>query len=193
MIMKPSRPSVIGAIAIALVLASSAIGLAQNQAQPATQNTPPPSAPPDPRIESPLRLEVVLSRLDAKGAAVSRMPYVFSATSAPPGNNCRLRMGAQIPLSNGEYRSIGTNIDCQVRPMPGNSFQIVISIDESSILGDDADPNTPPKLGGFPIFRSYQSTNTVLLRSGESARFTTAADRVSGETVVAEVTLTVVK
>ena len=49
------------------------------------------------------------------------------------------------------------------------------------------------EFAGTPILRSYQSNNSVVLKDGESQRFTTASDRISGETVSAEVTLTVLK
>jgi hypothetical protein len=190
-----------------LVLLSTAMALAQNQqAQPAAQ---PAQAEPATRTAgpvSPLRLEVVLSRTDAKGTRVSRMPYVFSlAPQTPGGSTCRVRMGAQVPIPSGTttpagvietftYRSVGTNIDCSVYPVSEGRFQIMLSIDESSVVGEDMiEPSAASKFAAAPILRSYQSTNSVILRNGESARFTTAVDRVTGETVVAEVTLTVLK
>ena len=45
----------------------------------------------------------------------------------------------------------------------------------------------------MPVFRSYQSTNTLVLKDGQSREFTAAADRVSGEVIRIGVTLRVVK
>jgi hypothetical protein len=176
-----------------LLMAFGGLPLAQAQA-------PAPQAEPAPAAFSALRVEIVLSRLDAKGSPVTRTPYLFSL-STPAGSNCRLRMGAEVPVPQGgpdgtvSYRGIGTNIDCSVRQVaPDGRFQIGITIEESSVFGNDMiEPSAAAKFGNMPIFRSYQSINSVVLRSGESARFTAAADRVTGETVTAEVTLTVLK
>jgi hypothetical protein len=182
-------------LATALVLVSGT-AFAQNQAQPPVES----AQASDSGAVAPLRLEIVLLRRDAKKVAISRMPYVFSLSSF---SACRLRMGAQVPIAtipniapNGpvQYREIGTNIDCSVRPVSGGRYQITISIEETSVLGQDViEPSAAAKFGDMPIFRSYQSTNTVVLRNTESAQFTAAADRVTGETVSAEVTLTVLK
>jgi hypothetical protein len=45
----------------------------------------------------------------------------------------------------------------------------------------------------MPVFRSFRSTNTLVLRDGQTRQFTAATDRVSGEVVRIDVTLNVVK
>ena len=45
----------------------------------------------------------------------------------------------------------------------------------------------------MPVFKSFKTRNRLLLRNGQTRQFTAATDRVSGETVRIEVTLTVVK
>ena len=50
-----------------------------------------------------------------------------------------------------------------------------------------------PTVGNIPVFRSYQSTNTLVLKDGQSREFTAATDRVSGEVIRIAVTLRVVK
>ncbi len=107
-------------------------------------------------------------------------------------------MGAQAPVPSGtgsvNYRDVGTNIDCFVRPAGDGRFQVSISIEETSVYAEDGiDQAALEKFANMPVFRSYQSSNTVVLAHGQSARFTTAVDRITGETVAAEVTLTVLK
>jgi hypothetical protein len=46
-------------------------------------------------------------------------------------------------------------------------------------------------VAGSPVFRSYESRNTLLLRNGQSRQYIAATDRVSGEIVRIEVTLRV--
>jgi len=50
-----------------------------------------------------------------------------------------------------------------------------------------------PALAGAPIFRSFRTTNTLLLRDGESAEFTAATDRITGDTIRVTVSLAVMK
>jgi uncharacterized protein YgiM (DUF1202 family) len=45
----------------------------------------------------------------------------------------------------------------------------------------------------YPVLRSYQSTNTLFLKDGQTTQFTAASDRISGEVVRVEVKATVVK
>lgn len=44
---------------------------------------------------------------------------------------------------------------------------------------------------GVPFIRSFESSNTLVLRDGQSQRYTAAADRLSGETIRVDVMLTV--
>ena len=47
--------------------------------------------------------------------------------------------------------------------------------------------------GGQPVFRSFQSSNTMILRDGQSVQYTAAADRISGESIRVDVRLTVLE
>ena len=44
---------------------------------------------------------------------------------------------------------------------------------------------------GVPVFRSFGSSNTLVLRDGQSRQYTAAADRVTGESIRVDVALTV--
>lgn len=121
-----------------------------------------------------------------------------------------LRMGAKVPIAmmappsvDGkpvtglpaggpiQYQDVGTNIDCMVWVMEDGRFRVEITIDDSSIYPDEKD--TPGVVRGSPSFRSFRASDAMLLRDGSTAQFTTATDKVSGETVRVDVTLTVVK
>ena len=43
------------------------------------------------------------------------------------------------------------------------------------------------------MFRSFKLSNTLLLKDGQSTQLTSASDKVSGEVLRVDVTLTVVK
>jgi uncharacterized protein YgiM (DUF1202 family) len=70
---------------------------------------------------------------------------------------------------------------------------VTITVNESSVVTDPQDLKATPGAGDYPVFRSYQSSNTLFVREGQTTQFTAASDRVSGEVVRVEVKLTVVK
>lgn len=156
-----------------------------------------------------LQVQVVVSRYRGD-ARISSMPYIL-AVNAQPGafaEPARLRMGARVPvpalqpttsdakgftsISPVTYQDIGTNIDCSARSYPDGTFELRIGLEDMSLYASAADPQTPA-IGEAPVFRTFQSNNNLILRDGQSRQFTAATDRVNGEVVRVEVTLTVVK
>ena len=91
-----------------------------------------------------------------------------------------------------QYRDIGTNIDCSARSLDEGGFQLRLTVEDTSVYTSIQDPTTPT-VEQMPVFRTFRSTNTLVLRDGQSREFTAAADRVSGEVVRSGVTLRVVK
>jgi hypothetical protein len=88
------------------------------------------------------------------------------------------------------YENVGMNIDASASALEDGRFELTLTINESSVITDPGDiKNTT----GNPVFRSYQSTNTLFIKDGQTSQFTAATDRVSGEVVRVEVKLTVVK
>jgi hypothetical protein len=84
---------------------------------------------------------------------------------------------------------VGTNIDCRVTNLDTGRYSVTVSIEDSSVYRDD--PSS--QVTGVPAFRSFRTLNSLILRDGQTTEFTAAADKVSGEVIRAEVTLTVVK
>jgi len=159
---------------------------------------------------TPLKVQVVVSRFQGE-KKISSLPYSLSVNA---GNRATLRMGAQLPImmittapSPGkgpdgsaipqvgpvQYRDVGTNIDCNVHAMDEGRFLVEITIDDSSVYGDSPAPanNAPPP--SYPSFRLFRASDSMMLKDGQTSQFTTAIDKVSGETVKVDVTLTVVK
>ena len=155
-----------------------------------------------------LNVELVISRYQGD-EVVSSLPYLLSVTADTDGGSAStLRIGADVPVRTVsrpdsdtqspdqrnltfEYRPLGTSITCQVEPLEGDRFQLRIIINESSIFGDNQVSTDAVMARGVPVFRSYESTNGLILRDGQSRQYTAAADRVSGETVRVDVTLSV--
>jgi hypothetical protein len=114
-------------------------------------------------------------------------------------------MGAKIPvvmmmMTNGpkdapaggpvQYQDVGTNIDCSSRQTDDGRYLLTISVDDSSVYPDE---QLPGGAKGNPSFRSFRANNTMILKNGETGQFTTATDKITGEMVKVDVTLTVVK
>jgi len=101
-----------------------------------------------------------------------------------------LRMGSLVPVQAGpgqvDYKSIGTNIDCTATSMEDGRFQVQVRIEDASVMerrgGDSA-----------PTLRTFSSSNTVVLKDGQTTQFTAAADKVTGEVVRVDVTMNVEK
>lgn len=187
---------------------------------PGPRPAPQPSSPTDPKqVQNiPLEMQVVISRYQGE-KRVSGLPYVLSLKSNPPntfgnpGTNASLRLGSRIPVrrqvvtpaSDGKpstttdsvnYENVGTNIDARATALEDGRFEVTITINESSVITDTqqaSDLRGAAGMGEYPVFRSYQSTNTLFVKEGQTTQFTAASDRVSGEVVRVEVKLTVVK
>ena len=91
------------------------------------------------------------------------------------------------------YQDIGTNIDCSARTLDeGGGFQLRLTVEDTSVYTNIQDSATPT-VEQMPVFRTFRTTNTLVLRDGQTRDFSAAADRVSGEVVRIAVTLRVVK
>ena len=190
------------AFVFAFALASTA--LASTQEKEKDKKPAPASGEPAMQAASvtPLKVQVVIGRYQGD-KKISSMPYTLTMNA---NNHANLRMGTKIPVTmimmanvpkdapaTGpvQYQDVGTNIDCNTRPLDDGRYLVTISLDDSSVYPDEQTPAAAAK--GNPTFRSFRATNTMVLRNGETGQFTSAADKVTGETVKVDVTLTVVK
>jgi type II secretory pathway component GspD/PulD (secretin) len=159
-------------------------------------------------LVTPLEVQIVISKFQGE-KRISSIPYVLAVNAN--SSNAQLTVGADIPvqtttfqpitdgkpaaapLRSFNYRNVGTNIECSAVSADDGRFELSVSVDESSVVTNvAADDKGQPAIEA-PVFRSFQSRNRVLLRNGQTRQYTAATDRVSGETVRIEVTLTVVK
>jgi hypothetical protein len=158
----------------------------------------------------PLKVQVVIARYQGD-KKVSSLPYTLSLSTNRPGANmgASLRMGSRIPVKmiagqpkeiDGkpavqvgpvQYQDVGTNMDCQATALEDGRFLIQITVDDTSVYPDDK--TVPGDVSGNPSFRSFKAVDSMVLKDGQSAQFTTGTDKITGETVRVDVTLTVVK
>jgi hypothetical protein len=143
----------------------------------------------------PLQVQIVVSTYDGQ-ELVSSLPYALTVTTnAGPA---QLRMGSEVPIAGAaegsfNYRTFGTNIDCRASTQDGERFVLNLTIDDSAARVDDrATPDAlRPTVSSLGVFRSFRSSNSLVLTDGQTQQFTAAADRVTGEVVRVDVTLSV--
>jgi hypothetical protein len=180
------RRYILRPMAAALLVATlMATAVAQSPA-PSPTPTPAPSLQAKPL--TPLKVQVVIARYEGD-KKVSSFPYMLAVTANHP-QAVNLRMGSQVPVPLGQggidYKTVGTNIDCTATSTEDGRFQVQIRIEDSSIM-ERRGLDIPPTL------RTFSSSNTVVLKDGQTAQFTAAADKVTGEVVKVDVTMNVEK
>jgi hypothetical protein len=180
------------ALVFAFALSTTALVTAQEK-----EKTPAPAQAktPAPTTVTPLKVQVVIGRYQGE-KKVTSMPYTLTMNSNPPNNHAKLRMGAKIPIvmlmmtnvpkdapAGGpiQYQDVGTDIDCFAIELDNGRYSLAITVDDSSVYPDE-------QAGG-----AFRATNALVLKNGETGQFTAATDKVTGETVRVDVTLTVLK
>jgi type II secretory pathway component GspD/PulD (secretin) len=179
------------AFALVLVAASAGIAGAQDKNADSTANKAP----------LPLKVQVVISRYEGE-KKISSMPYMLSVNA---GRNASLRMGTRVPilstsytpiatggagvnpLTSYQYQDVGTNIDCTTGLLDDGRFRLDLSIEDSSV----EEPSRPT--GDRPALRSFRVTNSLVVKDGQTAQFTTAVDKITGVVTKVDVMLSVVK
>jgi hypothetical protein len=185
---------------LVIVVASAGIGSAQDKSTSASAkaaSTAPTAAAPT----VPLRIQVVISRYEGD-KKISSLPYVLSVTA---GRTATLRMGTKVPvestsytpiatggagvnpLTSYTYSDVGTNIDCGTTALDDGRFKLELTVEDSSV--EDQARGAIDR----PSFRSFRGQNSLVLKDGQTAQFTTAVDKVSGVVTKVDVLLTVVK
>jgi hypothetical protein len=168
-------------------------------------------SPPKPEPIIPLKVEIVVSRYQGE-KKVSSLPYTLTVNANDKYDGelvtARLRTGATVPVPSFQppkespvqgamgpvvYKQIGINIDCTARTTDDGRYKVAISIEDTSVYSDGQTAQGVPKLSDIPSFRTFQSSNMVILKDGESSQFTAATDRITGEVTKVDVTMRVVK
>lgn len=181
-----------------------------------TSSAQPPVATPGPQAgvktaqNVPIEAQILISRYQGE-KRVSSLPYVLSLKSSNISRGgALLRLGSRVPIrtqvyapptdgkpgattNSVNYENVGTNIDIGATALDDGRFEVTVTINESSVVTDPQDLKATPGSDSYPVFRSYQSTNTLFVKDGQTTQFTAASDRVSGEVVRVEVKLSVLK
>lgn len=186
---------------MAVLLGSPLEVMAQTPATTAKPETAKPAAAPPTGDVTPLKLLITVSRYQGD-KKISSMPYSLSLIVGGP--RITFNIGAQVPYATTQatdtaktpsysYRSVGVGIIVSNHTMvePGR-YKMDISVDDSTLSSSNQIQGAPT-ISGVPIFRTFSSSGTVILRDGQTTQLTTAADPITGETMRVDVMLTVVK
>ena len=187
------------ALVLAFALASSATVRTQEKPAAPVAKPAPVEVP-----KTPLKVQVLISRYQGE-KKLSGLPYTLSVNA---DSHATLRMGAKVPVmmimtanmpkdvpQGGpiQYQDVGTDIDCYVWKADDGRYRLEITISDTSVYGYGPAANDNRPAPGNPSFRSFRASDSMMLRDGQTSQFTTATDKVSGEIVKVDVTLTVVK
>jgi hypothetical protein len=128
-----------------------------------------------------------------------------------PFTIARLRTGAEVPVPSVavprdpkesgnqgpwgpvQYKSVGVNIDCWARSLDDGRFSVDVSIEDTSVYSEGQTAPGIAKIDRIPSFRTFRSSNALILKDGQTTQFTAAADKISGEVTKVDVTIAVVK
>ena len=164
----------------------------------------------------PVKVEIVLSRSQGD-KKVSSLPYTIWANAN--GNNVSLRLGVDVPVGASlvttgnentsgsgrsttttssttnrvEFRNVGTSIDCVIRQTPDGRFWVRLQVQDSSIFASDSEARPPLKLADPMAFRTFTFSNELSMRDGQSVQWASATDKITGEMLKLDATLTVLK
>ena len=143
---------------------------------------------------------MVISRFQGE-KKVSSLPYALAVNAN--GGRASLRMGANVPIetatfgpenkpapSSFTYRDVGIAIDCGAGSLDNGRYSIQLTVEDSSVYGGLSAASKSPD---HPAFRTFKSNNSLVLRDGQTAQFTMATDKLTGEVTKVEVSLTVGK
>lgn len=132
----------------------------------------------------------------------------------PPFASQSVRMGVDVPVgtssrtnTNGqgqpssssttttspEYRNVGTSIDGRVGQTDDGRFSIYISVQDTSIFTNDGPSSTQIRMADPMAFRTFTMSNTLTMRDGQTLPFAMASDKISGDIIKVDVTVTVLK
>lgn len=185
-------------------------GISRIHAQTPVSVSPAPAAaanaPAAPKPESSgllVRVDVVVAGLQGE-KKLSSLPYTLYAT---PGSNSSLRLGQSVPIVTSvgpasnpttpvgksvSYQSVGTNIDVSgFRVRSDGRYEMSLALSSSFVYAVPG--GNSQQAVDQPVIGSYTVNTPVIVRDGQTLSFSTATDKVTGETMRAELTVTAVK
>jgi hypothetical protein len=197
------------------IVAAVLLGLSAGVA--AAQQT----APTAPKPNIPVKVDVVLSRYQGE-KKTSSLPFSMwlDVPWGPQPAYTSVRMGVDVPVgkkvttssrmngapaenrtttttsgtdSSTEYRYVGTSIDCRVSQPADGRLTVDINVQDSSIYTADGPGRGAQRISDPVAFRTFQMSNRLPMRDGQTLQYAMATDKISGDTLKVDVTLNILK
>jgi hypothetical protein len=196
--MKLKRTSI--GLVLVVVLVSASIGALLAQAPAASSAGQNPAQ----KVLTPLKITVVISRYQGDKKTAS-LPFTLWV-NANDRHDTSLRMNQQVAVPQNtfapagatapnqlsfSYRSVGTNIDSSAEAIDDGRFTVQLKIEDSQLFSDTSKGGVGAS--GMPSFQSFSSSMNVILKDGQTAQYTTATDKITGEVIKVDVTLNAIK
>jgi hypothetical protein len=164
----------------------------------------------NPRV--PIKVDVVLTRFQGD-KKVGSLPFTLWVTASQRGGAepTSLRMGVDVPVgtvsqsratnannterttTGPDYRYVGTQIDVWAAPTEDTRYSVNLRLTDSSVFTADQEGRAAIKAADAMAFRTFTTSNTLTMRDGQTLQFATATDKITGEVIKVDVTITVVK
>lgn len=147
----------------------------------------------------PIKVQIVFAEYDGE-KKISSMPYTFMVISGGKFNNTSLRTGVRVPIEiDGKdqkttYMDIGTGIDCFASEEDGR-FRINLTIDRSGFYPNKSaeGERLVSQPNGQPLVQNFRTSESLLLRDGQTSENTLSTDPLNGHTMRVSVTINVQK
>jgi hypothetical protein len=152
----------------------------------------------------PIKVQMVFTEYDGD-KKIASMPYSFIAVADEKLGgyySTSVRNGVRIPVeTDGKdqkttYLDLGTNIDCGIRNEEDGRFHLYFIFERSSLnpsaaMGDEKLEVTRPN--GLPLIRQMRTSETLVLKDGQSSESLLSTDPINGHSIRLSVTINVVK
>ena len=133
-------------------------------------------------------------------SVVARLPYSMLLNTG--GGNAYVYGGIQLPIvvrhegsNTMMFKNAGGSVNARAWALEDGRFKLDMSAELGGVYptnGDTAADETADTPAA-PVLRSFSTNATITLRDGQSTHLSDSADPITGETVVTEVTLHVMK
>lgn len=147
----------------------------------------------------PIKVQIVFAEHDGE-KKISSIPYTFMLIAGGRFNNTSLRTGVRVPIEiDGKdqkttYIDIGTGIDCNVSEEEGR-FRVNLVLDRSGLYPNKSaeGERLVSQPNGQPLVQQFRTSESLLLRDGQSSENTLSTDPLNGHTMRVSVTINVQK
>jgi hypothetical protein len=118
---------------------------------------------------------------------------VGTVTSTSGGQNSNGSSTSSSTTTGPDYRNVGTQIDGRVMLLDDGRLSVSMNVKDTSIFTNDGSSPTQIKVADPMAFRTFTMNNVLTMRDGQTLPFAMATDKISGDILKVDVTVTVLK